>query len=348
MSDSNELVVATELAPAVHTDRDAHLSDRARERIAGGVAKNTTRAYARQWAAFEAWCAREGRTALPATAETLAEYVTVLADHGVPPVQVENDDVPGKPASNSTIEQAMAAVRTMHRTAGFKGQPDTDAALLVLRDHRRNSSQRTKKATPILIDELRAMIETCDPSTLQGMRDHALLVLGIAMFGRRSEMVALELDDLSETSEGLVVLVRKSKTDQDAKGREIPIPYGQHAATCPVRVMRAWVATLAEHGITEGRVLRSVNRPPHIGKSLSGVAVDTVVKERAIAAKLPNADGYSAHSLRAGGATLAAIAGHPISAIAEHGGWSATSPVVIGYVRQVDRWRNNPLHGTGL
>lgn len=317
----------------VHTDRDVHLSDRARERIAGGVAVETTRAYARQWLAFTTWCEDEGRVPLPATPQTFAEYVTMLADRGY---------------ANSTIEQAMASIRTMHRTAGYKGEPDTDAALLVLRDHRRESRRRPRQATPILIDELRAMIATCDHSTPRGLRDHVLLVLGVAMMGRRSEMVALELDDLTETNDGLVVLIRKSKTDQAAKGREVAIPYGQHAETCPVRVMRAWIATLAEHGITEGRVLRSVTRHGHIGASLSARAVDRVVKERVVAAGLPEPEGYSAHSLRAGGATLSALAGHPISAIAEHGGWAPTSPVVIGYVRRVSRWRDNAMTGTGM
>lgn len=333
MSESTELVVAADHAPAVHTDRDVHLSDRARERIAGGVAVETTRAYARQWATFGTWCQDAGRVPLPATPETLAEYVTSLADAGY---------------ADSTIEQAMAAIRTMHRTAGYKGEPDTDAALLVLRDHRRESRRRPKQATPILIDELRAMIATCDHDTPRGLRDHVLLVLGVALMGRRSEMAALELDDLTETNDGLVVLIRRSKTDQAAKGREVAIPYGQHAETCPVRVMRAWIALLAEHGITEGRVLRSVTRHGHIGERLNARHVDSVVKERVATAGLPEPEGYSAHSLRAGGATLSAIAGHPISAIAEHGGWAPTSPVVIGYVRRVSRWRDNALHGTGM
>lgn len=332
---TGELVRRDDTTPAgpVHTDRDTHLSERARERIAGGVAVETTRAYARQWRMFTTWCEDENRVDLPATAQTLAEYVTRLADSGY---------------SNSMVEQAMAAVRTMHRTAGYKGEPDTDAALLVLRDHRRESRRRPKQATPILIDELRAMIATCGDDGVRGLRDHVLLVLGVAMMGRRSEMVALEMDDLTETNDGLVLLIRRSKTDQDAKGREVAIPYGQYAETCPVRVMRTWLAALADLGITEGHVLRSVTRHGHVGVSLSTRNVDRIVQSRAVAADLPNPEGYSAHSLRAGGATLAAIAGHPISTIAEHGGWSPTSPVVIGYVRQVDRWRHNAMTGTGM
>lgn len=352
MSERNELVVAAEHAPAIHTERDTYLSDRARQRITDGVAPNTRGAYARQWAAFTAWCARTGRVSLPATAETLAEYVTVLADHGVPPAAehpAELDEPSEAGASPATIEQAMAAVRTMHRTAGHPGQPDTSASRLVLRDHRRSSGRRTKKAAPATIDPLRAMVATCDPTTLKGLRDRVVLVLGFAVFGRRSELVALELGDLTETEDGLEVLIRASKTDQDAKGVVVTVPYGQHAETCPVRVVRAWRAALAEHDITGGRLLRSITRHGRIGASLSAKAIrDDIVLPRAAQAGLENPETYSAHSLRAGGPSAAYRAGAPVSAITQHGRWADGSPVVLGYIRVEDQWRNNPIRGIGL
>lgn len=335
---SSAAVVAVTDTPAVpvHTDADHAVSDRTRERIAAGVAANTTKAYGRQWTGFETWCAEHGRVPLPATAETAAEYVANLADAGQSP---------------ASIEQALAAIRTAHRAAGHRGVPDTTAARLVLRAHRRHraeTGQRTRKAPPITIEALRSMVETCDSATLRGLRDRAVLVLGLAMMGRRSELVALHLDDVTETEDGLLVLVRASKTDQDAEGVEVALPYGQHADTCPVRVVRAWRAALAEHGITSGRLLRSVTRHGRLGLRMSTDAVADVVRERALAAGLPNAAQYSAHSLRAGGATSAYKAGAPVSVIAAHGRWSEGSPVVLGYVRATDRWRDNPMRGVGL
>src|SRR4051812_9188319 len=108
---------------ARHAERDRALSDGTRRRILDAVPANTSRAYARQWAAFTDWCAEHGRTELPATGETLAEYVAHLADAGRSP---------------ATIEQAVAAIRTAHRTAGHREQPDTEGARLVLRGHRRD------------------------------------------------------------------------------------------------------------------------------------------------------------------------------------------------------------------
>ncbi|MGH3625279.1 MAG: hypothetical protein ACRDQ5_26425, partial [Sciscionella sp.] len=181
-----------------------------------------------------------------------------------------------------------------------------------------------------------------------GLRDRVVLVLGLAMMGRRSELAALTLDDVRETDDGLEVTVRMSKTDQDALGAVVTVPYGQHPETCPVRVVRAWRDYLAERGVTTGRLLRSVTRHGHLGASMGADAISDVVRDRATAAGLPNAESYSAHSLRAGGATSAYKAGAPVSVIAAHGRWAEGSPVVLGYVRATDRCRDNPMRGVGL
>jgi integrase len=72
------------------------------------------------------------------------------------------------------------------------------------------------------------------------------------------------------------------------------------------------------------------------------------VRRAAERAGLPHPERYSAHSLRTGGATAAYQAGAPVSVIAAHGRWSPTSPVVLGYIRAVDRWADNPMKGVGL
>ncbi|MDP9843522.1 hypothetical protein [Streptosporangium lutulentum] len=77
-------------------------------------------------------------------------------------------------------------------------------------------------------------------------------------------------------------------------------------------------------------------------------SINLIVKRAAAAAHLEKADGYSAHGLRAGGATSAAKAGAPMSAITAHGRWAEGSPVVAGYIRQVDKWNDNPMRGVGL
>jgi integrase len=329
-------VERVDTAPTRHSVADRAVSDRTRERILDAVPDATRRAYGRQWGLFETWCAEQGRSPLPATAETLAEYVGHLVDAGLAP---------------TTVQQAVAAIRTAHRSAGHDGEPDTRGARLVLRGHRREraaAGQRARQAPPVTIESLRAMIETCDPATVKGLRDRVVLVLGLAMMGRRSELAALEISDVTETPDGLELLIRSSKTDQEAIGAVVAIPPGQHPDTDPVRLVRAWLDLLAEHGITTGRLLRSVTRYGRLGASLSGDGIADVVRTAAVRAGLRDAQRYSAHSLRAGGATSAYRAGAPVSVIAQHGRWSPGSPVVLSYVRAVDRWRDNALRGVGL
>lgn len=318
---------------------DRTVSESTRARIIDGAAANTRKAYTRQLERFTAWCAEHVRTALPCTAETLAEYVSHLCDDGAGP---------------ATVEQAIATIRTTHRLAGFEHQPDTTAARMVLRAHRRARAEqgtRTRKAPPITLEMLRAMIEASPADTLAGLRDRLLLVLGWAMMGRRSEIAALRIGDVAETADGLEITIRMSKTDQDARGEVVPIPRGAHADTDPVRVLRAWLAALAEHGAdidAPARLLRSVTRWGKPGAAMDTESVNRAVRAAAVRGNVPNAERVTAHSLRAGGATAAYKAGAPVSVIAQHGRWSPSSPVVLGYIRAVDKWTDNPMRGVGL
>ncbi len=333
---SSDIVPAAVNLPA-HPDNQ--ISDSTRDRIERSVPENTRAAYERQWNTFTAWCLTAGRTPLPATAETLAEYVSHLADLDRAP---------------STIEQGIAAIRTIHRHSGRRGQPETDGALAVLKVHKRDradAGKRKRKAPPVTLAPLRAMIETTDAETLAGLRDRVLLVLGFAMMARRSELAALHVSDISFTDDGLTVLIRSSKTDQEAAGAEVVIPTGSHPDTDPVRVVQAWLDALAKQKspVTSGPLLRRINRWGQLQPGeMSGAAVNEAVQRLAKAADLKNADYFTAHGLRAGGPTEAAKAGHPVSFIADHGRWSKNSPQVLEYIRAVDRWKDNPMRGIGL
>lgn len=126
---------------------DRYVSDRTAERIRKSVPENTRRAYARQIERFEAWCAEHGRTPLSATGETLAEYISHLCDLDLGP---------------SSIDQAITAIRTQHRTNGYPKQPETEGARRVLKVHRReraDAGQRAHKAPSIVLERLRLMAE---------------------------------------------------------------------------------------------------------------------------------------------------------------------------------------------
>lgn len=324
---------------------DFTLPESARTRIREGVADSTRIAYAADRKRFEAWCKDHSRSPLPATPETLAAYV----DH-----MCNLEKAPG------TIGRAIGAIRTMHRVSGYKQQPDTELATKVLKTYKREWSDkgnRKRKATPAKIDVIRQMVEACDTSTLRGLRDRTIIILGFALMARRSELSNLDIRDIAETEDGLEVHIRYSKTDQEAEGVEVAIPYGSHSETCPVRTTKALLRCLAEQGITSGPILRPIDRHGNIGGTaragvksarLTPQSVHHIVRKLALKAGVPNPSGYKAHSLRAGGATAAYQAGASASTIATHGRWLEGSPVVLGYIRAVDKWKDNPMTGVGL
>jgi integrase len=97
------------------------------------------------------------------------------------------------------------------------------------------------------------MLDLC-PDTLIGLRDRALLSFGLASAMRRSELRALLLEDLTWVDDGVRVLIRRSKTDQEGEGQEIAVPRG--LKLCPVAALRAWLDAAA---IASGPVFRAVS-----------------------------------------------------------------------------------------
>ena len=88
------------------------------------------------------------------------------------------------------------------------------------------------------------------------VRDRALILIGFAGALRRSELVALDVDDVAEDADGLVLSIRQSKTDQEAEGEIRGLPYGSHPATCTVRAWRGWMDA---SGIETGPAFRAVD-----------------------------------------------------------------------------------------
>jgi len=182
------------------------------------------------------------------------------------------------------------------------------------------------------------------PDRLLGLRDRALLLLGFSGAFRRSELVALDVEDLEFTGDGLVVTQRRGKTDQEGVGRKIGIPFGGNPDTCPVRAVRKWLDAAA---VMSGPVFRSVNRHGHVQPGrLSDKAVAIVVKRHAPAAGLDPLR-YAGHSLRAGLATAAAAAGASERSIMNQTGHRSV-PMVRKYIRDGQLFRENAAATVGL
>jgi site-specific recombinase XerD len=158
---------------------------------------------------------------------------------------------------------------------------------------------------------------------------------------RRSELVALEVVDLEPTNRGLLVTVRRGKTDQEGRGHQRAVLHGRNPEMCPVRALAAWLEAAA---ITSGRVFRSVDRHGRVGADMSDRAVADVVKAYAERAGLNPAD-FAGHSLRAGFVTSAAERGARAERIMDVTGHRSVAMVRV-YTRRADAFADHA--GAGL
>jgi integrase len=305
----------------------------AREFVAAGWASNTQRAYAADWAAFSAWCAARGLDALPATAATVALY---LSDMAAP---TEPDQAPRKV---STIQRRLAGIAYTHRHAGHDSPAESREVRAVMRGIRRSRGAPPTEKQPATTPIVRAMVEAL-ADDLRGRRDRALLLLGFAGALRRSELVGLSLADAQFTREGLILSIRRSKTDQEGQGLTKGIAYGSNPTTCPVRALRDWLEAAA---ISDGPLFRSLRHRQVQAGGLGGRDIARIVKQAAAAAGLDPA-AFSGHSLRAGLATAAAEAGVSERAIMEQTGHKSLL-VMRRYIRKGSLFKDNASAQVGL
>lgn len=298
---------------------------RARKFMDSGKSTATKKAYAGDWAHFTAWCSQHRCQFLPAEPPTVAAYIADLA-------------LTMKPA---TIQRRLAAIGQAHQVAGLESPTTTAPVRECWKGIRRTLSISQDKAAPLLVMDLRDIVSRLDLRTLLGLRDRALLCLGFAAALRRSELVALDVEDVEIRPEGLVLSVRRGKTDQEGQGRRIGIAVGR-TELCPVAAVHAWRVAA---GINDSALFRSVTRHGAVGARLSDRAVDLVVRRHSNAARL--AGDYSAHSLRAGLATSAAQAGLSERDIAAQTGHRSLA-VLRGYIREGELFRSNVTASLGL
>lgn len=252
--------------------------------LAAEKSEGTRRGYASDWTDFTRWCLEVNETALPAEPICVAKYLARLADRGL---------------KASTIERRVAAIRYAHKTAGHEPPTNAEGVKAVMRGIRRRLGRRQTRKAPATA----AVLERLAPhfaAGLMGLRDRALVLIGFAAALRRSELIALQVADISVRSRGIVLHIGRSKTDQEGKGAEIPIPKGGKLR--PVAALEAWLKAAA---IVEGPVFREVDRHGNVGcAALSDRSVARIIKKLCAAAGL-DATLFAGHSLRAGFVTSA-------------------------------------------
>ena len=244
----------------------------------------------------------------------------------------------------ASLGRRMTSISQAHETAGHESPTKTKPVREAMKGIRRTFGVATTKKAPLRSTDIRTLVGTLDVDTLGGLRDRALLVVGFAGAFRRSELVALDVDDIDSGPDGLVVHIRRSKTDQEGEGASIGLPYGSDPSTCPVRTLRAW---LDAAGITAGAIFRQVTRHGVIGGRMSGGAAADRVKRAAGRAGL-DAARYGGHSLRAGLITSAMEGGAQEHRTMLHSRHKSVH-VFRGYIRDLNLLDgDNPVARVGL
>ncbi len=300
------------------------LSDKARQSIYIARADNTLRAYEADWNDFCEWCEYHHVSAYPAIPETIVNYINDLADN----------------AKANTVARRISALTENFDAAGVQDNPCRFPIVKnALRGIKRMKGVMQHGKLPILFDDIKEMMTYLEGNTLQQARDKAILLVGFYGAMRRSELANLEVNDVQFTRLGMLLTLRKSKTDQYDKGQLIAIPIVQEKSICAVHALKEW---LHLSGITSGPIFRGFTRNHGIRKTkISDKSIALIVKHYAALVGMDPKD-YGAHSLRHGFATTAAqhhVEEREIMRQTRH----RSQSVVRRYIDEADRLIDNPI-----
>ena len=293
------------------------------------MAANTIRAYARDWRAWTAYAGAHGLQPLPAEPAHVCAFLAAYST--------------GRKAT--TTQRAAMAIGKAHRLAGLANPVDHEHVRRTLAGLRRTKGTAPRQARPLGTGDIQ-LLAAVTGDTLRGRRDRALLLVGYVGAFRRSELAALNAEDLEARPEGLLVHVRRSKTDPDGRGRHKTLPYaGAHPELCPVGAVRAWQQAA---GIFDGPLWRPVHRNGHslLDQRLGVDAIADIITRLAVTAGL-DPDRITPHSLRAGHVTEAKRHDAPDLAVMNQT-HHARIESLHGYVRDADPFRHTSAKFLGL
>jgi integrase len=321
---------------SLDTAREAELQETAEgaaEFLRASRATSTRSAYASDWKQFTEWIESHGLDPLPADPRMIALWISHMAR-----------SLKRKPAS---IRRMLTAIGTIHRSAGHPNPCDQEIVREEMRGIANTLGVRPKRAAPLLIPHLEAIVENMGEG-LRSVRDRAIVLVGWSGAMRRSEIAALRAEDLTFLDKGVSVLIRRSKTDQQGKGEHVALFYATRTALCPVRAIQAW---MRDAPIVEGplfvRLSSHRSAPQIIADPLSPEMIRYIVQTWTSRAGVqPEQIGavFSAHSLRAGFITEAARNGRAEWTIAKQSRHKSAD-VLRSYIRVADTFEGNAGEG---
>ena len=274
-------------------------------------ANNTLRAYQSDFSDFSIFCTKNGFSFMPTQPKIIALYITHLS----------------KSCKFSTLKRRIVSISVIHKLKGH--YPDTKHPIIMENLHgiKRTLGSRQKAKKPILINDLKLIIKAIDKKKI---RDKALILTGFAGGFRRSELVNILHEDIEFVTEGIKILIKKSKTDQSGEGIVKAIPYFDNQEFCPVVALKNYINKKFSN-VSEGKIF-----------DISDKSVALIIKRYAEKAGLDSSK-YAGHSLRSGFATTAAEFGaeeRNIMAMTGH----KTTQMVRRYIQEANLFKNNALN----
>ena len=276
---------------------------------------NTLRAYQSDFRDFSLFCTKNGFQAIPTQPNIIALYITHLSAY----------------SKFSTLKRRIASISIIHKSKGHYIDVKHPIIIENLMGIKRTIGSHQKGKKPLLINDLKALINAMDESQekdLRKIRDKALILIGFSGGFRRSELVNLEIEDVEFVTEGAKIFIKRSKTDQSGEGMIKAIPYFENRNFCPVKALKNWIDLIEPK---KGKIFK-----------MSDKNVALIIKKYANYAGLESYR-YAGHSLRSGFATSAAESGAEERSIMAMTGHKSTE-MVRRYIKEANLFKNNALN----
>jgi site-specific recombinase XerD len=307
-------------------ESNPQLSEKSKKRLQKSKAENTLRAYEADWLDFFDWCSHHQCRPLPAKPETIVNYINDLADN----------------AKANTVSRRLSAISENHKAAGYETDNPCRGALVrnSLDAIKREKGTMQRGKVPLLMEDIQEMTQYFDIADITGIRDKALILTGFMGAFRRSELVNIDVEDISFVREGAIILVHHSKGDQEGQGEYVAFPYNSDHGVCAVVALKHWINAAQ---LTTGALFRPLTKDKKVRSSrLTDKSVALIVKKYAGLAGR-NADQFAGHSLRRGFATSAAqhdVDERTIMQQTRH----KSEKMVRRYIEQGNIFKNNALN----
>ena len=280
---------------------------------------NTIRAYKSDFNHFIEFCKKNNFKPLPADPKIVSFYITHLSSN----------------SKVSTLKRRLASISVIHKLKGHYIDVKHPLIIENLMGIQRKKGVFQKSKNPILVNELREIIniiEKNNKNELKKNRDKALILIGFSGGFRRSELVNINLDDIEFTKEGVKIFIKRSKTDQSGEGMTKAIPYFKEKSFCPVIFLKQWIEISK---IQKGLIF-------NISDKMVALLIKRYISKAGFDSKK-----YSGHSLRSGFATVAADSGADEKSIMNMTGHKTTQ-MVRRYIKESNLFKNNPLNKINL